>query len=115
MKNKTLAILSILITIGLLSQSVSAASINHVGKVSRIYVGSDASGAVNFQLSDLSGCTPVRSNHYYVLDGAHSRFDETYALMLAAAHANQPVTIRIDDEACSTNVNSSIIYVLQNF
>ncbi|GAA6140087.1 hypothetical protein NBRC116583_38340 [Arenicella sp. 4NH20-0111] len=97
------------------SLQASAASVTHKGQISRIYLAGN--GAVYMKLKNKTqGCTPVHSNHYYILPAASPVFDTTYALLLAAAHAGTEISFRLDDIACTqSEYTSPLISVTQAF
>ena len=100
-----------------LSLPAAAATAVHDGVISRIYA--DANGIVYMQLKDIdfNGCSSVKNNHYYTLGDWHNRFEEIFAMALAAAHNQDEVRFDINTEGCdgTQSINSPILRITHNF
>ena len=97
--------------------SAYAENKNFKGKVSRILP--LKGGVIKFKVDQTSGCAPLHTNHYFVIQEdaeGEDGHDAFYALLLASAYGNKDINVNADDGICSASTtNTPINYIIQDF
>ena len=115
MKLKLVILTLSLVQMILTSAAIAATNVTVRGKVTRIYP--EANGDIRFRVDiETNNCSLKNSNHDYRIPQNYGTFDETYALLLAAAYTGKSVLVRHDNEACNVSKQvTDITYVYQDF